>query len=130
MHFFCPSCWNEISEFDKICKFCNAKIEELDNDNYINKLVRALKHPDKFTVQRAIYILGEKQIPQTLKFIEEILRNSNDPYIKREAILAISKFKNLDAFNIIKKYENNESIIVTITVKDCLNLLEINDFVK
>lgn len=68
MHFLCPSCWNEISEFDKICKFCNAKIEELDNDSYINKLIRELKHPDKFTVQREIYSLERKTNITYFKF--------------------------------------------------------------
>lgn len=45
-------------------------------------------------------------------------------YIKRKAILTLSKFKNLKALNIIKKNENNESIIVSTTVKDYLELFK------
>ncbi|MBM4053865.1 MAG: HEAT repeat domain-containing protein [Planctomycetes bacterium] len=58
MTFYCPKCWNEINEAEKICPFCNADIVKYENMDYEEKLLNALRHTEPETVLRAINILG------------------------------------------------------------------------
>ncbi len=93
MHYFCPSCWNQINEKDTICPHCHASITALDNESFTEKLQRALKHFDLQTVRRAIFILGEKHLPESLPYLMEIPTQTSDPYILKELILALCKYK-------------------------------------
>jgi len=62
MVFFCPICWKEIKETEKTCPYCDANITEHEKRSFEEKLINALKHPERETVQRAVWILGKHLI--------------------------------------------------------------------
>lgn len=62
MTFFCPVCWKEIQATDRICPSCGADISEYENKVFEEKLINALRHTERETVQRVVYILTRSLI--------------------------------------------------------------------
>jgi HEAT repeat protein len=121
MHFFCPSCWNEVNEKETICPSCKAKLGILDNEPFKNKLLRALNHSEPQTVLRAIQILGEKQLPETIPYLKEKFLKSDNPYVQEALIDALCKFCNPAVKDFIMRYASEEySVIVRKAIKNCL----------
>jgi len=75
-------------------------------------------------VLRAIYILGEKQLPETLPYLKEMLLKSDNPYVQRALIMALCKFRNPEIKELIKRHAGQDySVIVRYSAEDCLKLL-------
>lgn len=125
MHFFCPSCWNEIKDRTLVCPFCGSDLSKLDAASFDEKLLGALCHHEPETVKRAVYISGEKQITSAIEPMKNLLKNTSDPYLQEEIIKALCKYEDPLLIHLIK--ENSlppVSIIVRKTAKDCLRKLK------
>jgi len=121
MHFFCPSCWNEVNEKEIVCPFCKVRLNELDNEPFVNKLLRALHHPEPQTVVRVIQILGEKHIPETIPWLTDMLIKSDNPFFQEALIIAICKFNDPKNYEFIKQFKGEEySVIVRNAAENCL----------
>lgn len=62
MTFFCPVCWKGIQATDRICPSCGVDISAYENKVFEEKLINALRHTERETVQRAVYILTRSLI--------------------------------------------------------------------
>lgn len=82
MTFFCPVCWKEIRQIDKICPFCNANLPEYENKHFEEKLINALRHPERETVQRAVYILGKRKSTHAVKSLLDLFKETNNTFLK------------------------------------------------
>lgn len=54
IHYFCPQCWGEIEGREALCPRCRKRPSEFSTEEFSQKLIRALSHPEGTTVLRAI----------------------------------------------------------------------------
>jgi HEAT repeat protein len=91
MHtFYCPVCWEEFTKDMAECPRCGASLhEDVDQDEYVVKLIRALRHPEATTVVRAATILGLLRARGAVQPLRALLASSSDPYILESAVEAL-----------------------------------------
>ena len=122
MHFYCTNCWNEIETSVHICPYCGTNQNQLSNDLYSKKLIRALNHPEPGTIIRAANILADLKIKDALPALKTLLKTSSDPFILTAAIKAICKIagrKYLPEINNILK--EKKSFIIDNVLKELEN---------
>jgi HEAT repeat protein len=90
--YYCPHCWREVPETEKICAHCGvdipAVLSELD---YVDRLIAALSHSEPSVPIRASWILGELQCERAVDALLDVLHGRADPYIKAAAVEALGK---------------------------------------
>ncbi len=94
MIFFCPNCWSQVREDERVCPACQKEIEPLDQIGYFDKLTRALHHPEATTRMRAAYILGEigdKRGIQPLADLIDQAWGTESLFFLREIAIALGK---------------------------------------
>jgi HEAT repeat protein len=112
LHYFCPNCWEEIPKDTKICPFCGANLEDLEEKNtYLEKLILALRSKDGFTARRAAYILGEIGNPQAIDALATTIEEQ-DPYVAAEAVMALAKIGGIRALDIVERAKSHPYITV------------------
>lgn len=93
MIYFCSQCWREISRDAKICLQCGADQEKLSKEPFVDKLIRALDHPEPETCIRVIDIIGELGIKEAIPRLNDLYCESPDVYIVKAAGIAIDKIR-------------------------------------
>ena len=94
MVFFCPRCWSQVRENEKICPECKAEMIPLDQRSYFEKLVGALHHPVATTRTRAAYILGEIGDKRGIKPLVDVIGQAwqtESLFFLREIVIALGK---------------------------------------
>ncbi|GAB4413387.1 MAG: hypothetical protein OHK0032_09440 [Thermodesulfovibrionales bacterium] len=110
--FFCPKCWKEIEEKDRKCPHCGADIIEHEKKGFEEKLINALKHPERETVHRAVWILGKLKSEKAVNPLIKLFEQSDNPYLKREILDALFEIGSPDAMAFIMKSLKSETSIV------------------
>lgn len=88
---YCPSCWAELAPNAQVCPRCGADLTALDAEDYTDKLIAALRHPEPFTQRRAAYVLGLRRDPRAVPALVEAMKGSADVYVRGEAAAALGK---------------------------------------
>jgi len=92
MTFYCPNCWNEVAAEVGLCPRCGALIQQLlAEQDYVDKLIAALKHPEPTTPIRAAWILGERRETRAVEPLMRVVRECHDPFIVEAAVEALGK---------------------------------------
>ena len=91
MQWFCPECWHEVDETDRLCSACGALLSELDKKSFAEKAMAALRHPEPATSVRAAEILGKLQPPGAVAALMEVLSGGRDPYLLEVAARALGE---------------------------------------
>ena len=91
MHWFCPKCWREVDETDRLCSACGALLSELDKKSFAEKVMAALRHPEPATAVRAADILGKLKPPGAVDALTKVLRAGRDPYLLEAAARALGE---------------------------------------
>lgn len=91
MHFFCPSCWEEISAESVFCPLCGVELSRADAQPFPEKLRLALKHREPETAVRAAWILGERRERSAVAELMAALETARDPYLAEAAAEALGK---------------------------------------
>ncbi|MCX7792797.1 MAG: HEAT repeat domain-containing protein [Thermodesulfovibrionales bacterium] len=128
MTFFCPSCWKEIEEKHRVCPYCSADITEHEKKGFEDKLINALRHRERETVQRAVWILGRLKSIKAVKPLIELFGLTDDPFLKRDILQALYGIHTEKAIAFIKDCLNSETRLVKkkaeeLIMKDRKNLL-------
>ncbi|MFN3395403.1 MAG: HEAT repeat domain-containing protein [Thermodesulfovibrionales bacterium] len=110
--FFCPKCWKEIKRGDRKCPHCGADITAHERKSFEEKLINALKHPERETVQRAVWILGRLKSHRAVNPLIRLFEQSDNPYLKREILDALFEIRLDDAMAFIMKSLKSEISIV------------------
>lgn len=91
MIFYCPACWKEISEEERVCVRCGQAVSVWDKKSFTEKLISALSHPEPMTRDRAIHLLGERKVTQAVGALAALYRRGKNPFVQAEIIEAIGK---------------------------------------
>jgi HEAT repeat protein len=110
--FFCPSCWKEIKKDDSKCPFCRADITEHEKKGFEEKLIHALNHPERETVQRAVWILGRIKSAKAVQPLIQLFERTDNPFLKVTILYALSDFAMPEAVDFIVKSMDSEMSMV------------------
>jgi len=59
MRIYCPNCWHDYPDDVAYCAICGAPLSLTPSgEDYVTRLIRALRHPEPMTVERAATLLG------------------------------------------------------------------------
>ena len=118
--FFCPQCWQEIKGEDKKCPHCSADITEHEKRGFEEKLLNALNHPERETVQRAVWILGRLKSAEAVKPLIRLFEQTNNPYIKVQILDTLDEIETPEALGFIIRSLDSEISIVRRTAKELM----------
>lgn len=112
MRFFCPSCWEELTEDLPLCPRCKEDPSALDQENYIQKLIQAIHHPDPTVRIRAVYVLGEERVREAMGLLIGLLGETKDYFLMEEIAEALGKIGGKETLPALTKLLNNPSFLV------------------
>jgi DNA-directed RNA polymerase subunit RPC12/RpoP len=112
MTFFCPVCWKEIGKDDKRCPYCGSDITEHEKKNFEEKLINALRHPERETVQRAVWVLGRLKSTKAVKPLSMLFEETDNPFLKIEILNSFNEIETPDALDLIVNAIDSEGSIV------------------
>ena len=121
MTYYCTNCWKEIGAKQAVFSHCHAEQEQLTRETFVQKLIRALRHPEPETPIRAAYILGELRATAAVHELAEVLHSSPDPYIAAACAGALGGIGNAPALDELKRVLTPEhSVIVRRAAENAL----------
>ncbi|MGQ9626736.1 MAG: HEAT repeat domain-containing protein [Anaerolineae bacterium] len=92
MIFYCPGCWAEVPEGSKRCPACGQSLEA-GNEDFVDKLIAAIHHPEPTRAALAIQVLGEMLgEPRSILPLIDLLDTACDPYVLKHAVVALGRF--------------------------------------
>ena len=116
--FFCPKCWKEIKGEDKKCPHCAADITEHEKKGFEEKVINALDHPERQTVQRAVWILGRLRSLQAVNPLISLFERTENPYLKGEILEALDQIETPEALGFIIRSAHSEISMVKKRAKE------------
>ena len=97
---------------DRVCPRCGTSPEEATSRDYLDKLVGALGHPEPETVQRAIWVLGERREAEALGALRALYEKSTDPFVQAEIVRALGRIGTEQALELVKAAATHASLLV------------------
>ena len=89
---FCPNCWAEVPSDSQSCPCCGRSLAAGDED-YIDKLICALRHPEPTRAALAIQVLIEMLAePRAIEPLIGLLDTASDAYVLKCAAAALGRF--------------------------------------
>ena len=101
MTFFCPICWKEIKGDVRRCPYCGSDITEHEKKSFEEKLINALRHPERETVQRAVWILGKLKSVKAVDSLKNLFEQTGNPFLKIEILNAFGEIAMQDTIDLI-----------------------------
>jgi len=111
MKFFCTRCWQEIGETIACCPHCGANQEQLGQESFVRKLIRALHHPEPETPVRAAYVLGELKAMEAMPELKQVIGRSKDPFLRAAAIRALGKIGGVTSSELSAALSSSETSV-------------------
>lgn len=105
-------CWKEIRWDDKRCPYCGSDITEHDKKSFEEKLINALRHPERETVQRAVWILGKLKSVKAVDPLKNLFKQTDNPFLKVTILNALGEIATQDALDLIVNALDSDISIV------------------
>jgi HEAT repeat protein len=103
MSFYCPNCWVEVPAEAERCPACGRSLAANDED-YVDKLITALRHFEPTRAALAIQILSEMLgEPRAVLPLIELLDTARDAYVLHSAAVALGRFADARAVPILSR---------------------------
>ncbi len=118
MIFFCPVCWSEINAGGKKCHYCGADITEHEKKSFEEKLINALKHPERETVKRSVWILGKIKSVKAVAPMKELFMRTDNPFMKLEILNSLNEIGTGAALDFIMEVSSFEKGIIMKKAKE------------
>lgn len=100
---YCPHCWAEVDWEATVCASCGASLEEQDED-FVDKLIAALRHPEPTRAGLAVHILGERlHEPRAVAPLIALLDQDGDPYVLASAAEALGQLGDPRAVPVLRR---------------------------
>jgi HEAT repeat protein len=124
MTWYCIECWSEIDKDASSCPKCGARQDILKQESLVNKLVRALRHPEPETPVRAAFILGKLKAISAVPALARLSRSASDPYIAAACVRALGEIGGREAYEAVRKLlEGEVSVIVRDAAREVLLMI-------
>lgn len=92
MIFYCPGCWAEVPAGSEHCPACGRSLAE-GGEDFVDKLIIALRHPEPTRAALAIQILSEMLAePRAILPLIGLLDTTRDAYVLKCAVVALGRF--------------------------------------
>lgn len=113
MKIYCPNCFepNEVGQDQ--CIRCRSVLE-WEEEEYVDKLIRALDHAEPLTAVRAAEILGNFGEEKVAEALENVLATSQDPYLLKAAIASLGRMGPTRSMEYIITLLRNSYLIVRV----------------
>ncbi len=113
VRFYCPACWSDFTEDFEKCPNCGLNIREFwASKDYVEKLILALKHPEKSTPIRAAWILGKLRDPRAVTALIELIEKTEDVYLMAAAVKSLGEIGTREAIETLKILRNHPAKII------------------
>lgn len=87
MRYICPVCFKIAEVGEEKCSNCGYDFKNISDDDYSEKLIKALNHPDYNVAYMAAKIIGELKIKKAegelIKYLQNSVKTRKDPYMSR-----------------------------------------------
>jgi HEAT repeat protein len=124
--FFCPNCWKEVNEADKVCPHCGVDIPGvLDQRDYVAKLIAALSHPEPTTPVRAAWILGKLRAKSAVRPLLALVRGNADLFLKAAAVEALGQIGDASARQVLVELAEKGPVLLRAKATEALHLLDL-----
>lgn len=102
----------ENSPGSTVCQRCGASLQGLAEEDFVAKLISALRHPEPATPRRAAWILGELHEASGVEPLIKALEISKDPYLLESIVEALGKIGNARAIEPLAQLLGTSYLIV------------------
>lgn len=123
MVIYCPKCWAENQLGDATCRQCGAALQMSTKEDYVNKLVAALQHPEPLTRKRAAWVLGELRERRALDPLIAAARATTDPDLLEGAVEALGKIRDAKAVDVLGSLLERSYLSVRLKVVEALGCI-------
>jgi hypothetical protein len=88
----CPRYWRDFNNDVPICPHCGIDIREFwKSEDYVEKLILSLGHPEKETPIRSAWLLGQLKDMRAVQPLIDLVKKTEDVYIARAAVEALGE---------------------------------------
>jgi HEAT repeat protein len=130
MHWFCPECWREVDETERLCSACGASLSELDKKSFVQKATAALRHPEPATSVRAAEILGRLKPPGAVAALIEVLKGGRDPYLLEAAARALGEIGDQASVSALRSVLGSSYLVARIAAAEALGKIASREAVQ
>jgi HEAT repeat protein len=117
---FCPSCWREIDAGTAVCPACRADLALEDARPFVEKVRRALLHPEPETAIRAAWILGELREKAAAPELMRALETTQDGYLAEAAAESLGKIGDPGALPVLERAAERGSLRTQLAAREAL----------
>lgn len=112
MTVYCPECYAENAADAGICAACKRPLAGANEDDYVEKLIWALRHPDPTVPPRAAWILGERREGRAVESLLALVRESRDMGALEAAVIALGKIGDVRAVAVLEDLKHTSFLRV------------------
>lgn len=125
MHYFCPSCWEEVGKETTLCSHCGTNIEVYDRDtDFTTKLLDATEHFEHETRLRAVWILGKRKEKRAIPKLIGFISSSHDPYLVVASLRSLFEIDGAGHEKVFQDCSKSSVMMVSREAKDLLRLIK------
>jgi hypothetical protein len=103
VRWFCPYCWKEVDERDRICPYCGSDLSKFSTLDYEEKLILALDSPITQNRVFAIEVLGKKKVKKAVDKLCKMLFEERDTLELIEIAIALFDIGSKKAFECLNE---------------------------
>ncbi len=104
-----------------MCPYCGADIVAYENKGFEEKLINALRHPERETVQRAVYILGRLKSVKAVKPLFALFRQTDNTFLKLEILNTLHGIRVPEAKEFFMKVIDFDTGIIKRVAQELIN---------
>jgi hypothetical protein len=113
---YCPRCWAEVDWDATACAICGALLGDQGED-FVDKLIAALRHPEPTRAGLAIYILGERlREPRAVVPLIALLDQAHDPYVFKSGVEASGQLGDDRAVPVLRRLLHDSTCYLVVRV--------------
>jgi HEAT repeat protein len=121
MRFYCPRCWRDFAKDLPRCPYCGLDIQEFwESQDYVEKLIIALQHPEPETPIRAAWLLGQLKDLRAVQPLIDLVKKTKDVYIARAAVRALGEIGTPEACEFLATLVHHHAKMVRDEVRQIL----------
>jgi predicted amidophosphoribosyltransferase len=120
--FFCPRCWSEFRQDHTRCPHCGFDIAGYQNSaDFVDKLIRALRHPEPSMPIRATWILGKRKERRAVNDLIALARETPDLYLCRVIVRALGEIGTPEAMRFLETIRDHPAKIISEEIRRILD---------